>query len=138
MSDYSGSCLCGDVTFRIEGKFDSFYLCHCEYCQKDSGSSNSANLFSHDALLIWMSGEKQVTSFKLTNTRHTKCFCSKCGSALPYIEESTSLIVVPAGSLDVDSQISPNAHIFMASRATWDNLLGDLKKFDGLPKNKIK
>ncbi|HBA58685.1 MAG TPA: aldehyde-activating protein, partial [Alteromonas macleodii] len=28
MNNYKGSCLCGSVTFKIEGDFDSFYLCH--------------------------------------------------------------------------------------------------------------
>ena len=46
MTDYVGSCLCGAVKFEVHGDFDSFYLCHCRYCQKDTGSAHAANLFS--------------------------------------------------------------------------------------------
>ena len=48
---YNGSCLCGDVRFIIEGEFKSFYLCHCNYCRKDTGSAHAANLFSTTAKL---------------------------------------------------------------------------------------
>lgn len=48
---YSGSCLCGEVTFEIEGDFEDFYLCHCERCRKDTGSAHAANLFSSTAKL---------------------------------------------------------------------------------------
>lgn len=37
MADYLGSCLCGAVKFEVQGEFDSFYLCHCQRCQKDIG-----------------------------------------------------------------------------------------------------
>jgi hypothetical protein len=43
------------------------------------------------------------------------------------------LVVVPAGSLDVDVPIKPNGHIFCANRANWDNDLETIKKFDKLP-----
>ena len=53
MTDHVGSCLCGTVRFKVEGEFDSFYLCHCQHCQKDTGSAHAANLFSSSAKLIW-------------------------------------------------------------------------------------
>ncbi|MDF2503046.1 GFA family protein [Clostridium sp.] len=33
---YKGSCLCGEVTFEIEGDFENFFLCHCERCRYHS------------------------------------------------------------------------------------------------------
>ena len=33
MSQYQGSCLCGDVRYVIDGEFESFYLCHCSRCR---------------------------------------------------------------------------------------------------------
>jgi hypothetical protein len=133
MSDYVGSCLCGDVKFEIKGEFDSFYLCHCHHCQKDTGSAHAANLFSQSAELIWRAGADNITSFTLAGARHNKCFCKTCGSALP----STAiegLLVVPAGSLDTEISKVPNAHLFIASKASWDNELESLPTFNKLPK----
>lgn len=128
-----GSCLCGAVQFEINGEFESFFLCHCEHCRKDTGSAHASNLFSTSATLTWVSGQEMVKVFNLPSTRHMKSFCSNCGSAMPSIQMNGKLVVVPAGSLDCDVPITPNAHIFVASKANWDQDLEHIQKLDGLP-----
>src|SRR5690606_14422827 len=107
MTTHSGSCLCAAVGFQIDGDFQSFYLCHCGHCRKDSGSAHSANLFSATARLKWLYGEEKVTRFALAQTRHCRAFCSICGSALPDLQMDGTLLVVPAGSLDSELPIRP-------------------------------
>ena len=130
---YSGSCLCGEVRFEIEGEFERFYLCHCEYCRKDTGSAHAANLFSSSATLKWVSGEEKVRKFNLPSTRHNRCFCGTCGSALPIAQMNGKLLVVPAGSLDSGILIKPSSHIFVSSRASWDHELEKVPTVDGFP-----
>ncbi|MDY0363023.1 MAG: GFA family protein [Desulforegulaceae bacterium] len=133
MSKKTGSCLCGEVTFEIDGDFDSFYLCHCSRCRKDTGSAHGANLFSSSATLEWLSGKDKVRNFTLGSTQHSRSFCSVCGSALPNIQMEGKLLVVPAGSLDCDLSINPTAHIFVSDKANWDNNLHKIPKIDTLP-----
>jgi len=130
---YAGSCLCREVRFQIEGEFERFYLCHCGYCRKDTGSAHAANLLSSAAALKWVSGEDKVRRFNLPATRHSKCFCSTCGSALPFMHLDGELLVVPAGSLDSEILIRPNAHIFWSRRAGWDDALEKAPTVDGFP-----
>lgn len=130
---HSGSCLCGTVRFEVAGDFERFYLCHCTYCRKDSGSAHGANLFSSTATLQWLSGEDKVRVFNLPSTRHRHSFCSICGSALPDIQMNGTLLKVPAGSLDTDIHIRPDAHIFVASKASWDEGLEKVPKVAKLP-----
>jgi hypothetical protein len=130
---HSGSCLCKAVRFEIEGDFEHFYLCHCDYCRKDTGSAHAANLFSSTAVLRWLSGQSKVTRFTLPATRHGRSFCSVCGSALPGLQMNDTLLVVPAGSLDDDVPIRPDAHLFTASRAAWDQALENVPSVAGLP-----
>jgi hypothetical protein len=130
---HAGSCLCGAVRFEIDGEFERFYLCHCEYCRKDSGSAHAANLFSATAVLKWISGEHKVTQFTLPATRHSRSFCSTCGSALPNAQMNGKSLVVPAGSLNTGVAIKPDAHIFVSSRARWDEALEKLPTFAGFP-----
>ncbi len=132
-SKHSGSCLCGAVRFEIAGDFERFYLCHCVYCRKDTGSAHAANLFSSTATLKWLSGEDQVRVFNLPSTRHRNSFCSTCGSALPDLQMDGALLKVPAGSLDTDVRIRPDAHIFFASKARWDEALEKVAKVAKLP-----
>lgn len=132
-ASYSGSCLCGGVRFEVDGDFERFYLCHCQYCQKDTGSAHAANLFSSTAKLRWISGEEQATRFDLPGTRHSKCFCSRCGSALPSVQMDGALLVVPAGSLNTGIPLVPDAHIFAGSRATWDRALETVPVVERFP-----
>ncbi|HEV8331672.1 MAG TPA: GFA family protein [Steroidobacteraceae bacterium] len=130
---HSGSCLCETVRFEVEGAFEHFYLCHCTHCRKDTGSAHAANLFSSTAKLKWVSGEDNVRVFNLPSTRHRHCFCTTCGSALPDLQMNGALLKVPAGSLDSPIRIRPDAHIFCASRASWDDALEEIPKVAKLP-----
>lgn len=133
MSKHSGSCLCGAVRFEVDGEFERFYLCHCEYCRKGTGSAHAANLFSSTATLRWISGEGNVRRFDLPATRHSRSFCNTCGSPLPRLQMNGTLLAVPAGSLDSRVDIRPDAHLFMASKANWDEALETVPKLDRLP-----
>jgi hypothetical protein len=130
---HQGSCLCGAVRFEIEGDFERFFLCHCGRCRKGTGSAHGANLFSSTAKLHWLSGKATVKSFRVPSTRHERSFCSECGAALPSLQMDGALLQVPAGSLDSAIDMRPDAHIFIASRASWEELLADVPEFDELP-----
>lgn len=129
----SGSCQCGGVRFEISGGFDSFFLCHCRRCQKDTGSAHAANLFSGTAAIVWQSGQDRITHYRVPDTRHARSFCSVCGAALPSVQMDGALLVVPAGSLDSEIDARPTAQICFASRAEWVDGLADVPRIDGLP-----
>lgn len=132
MAEYFGSCLCGGVRFVVRGDFDSFYLCHCQHCQKDTGAAYAANLFSPSAQLVWQSGADKVTTFTLPGTQHSKSFCKVCGSALP-CTQMPSLLMVPAGCLDTKLSMTPTAHIFTSSKPEWESGLAGVPDFKKLP-----
>lgn len=132
MSDrHSGACLCGQVRFEIEGEFERFFFCHCERCRKGTGSAHGANLFSSTARLTWLSGQDKVTQYKVPESRHARCFCSICGSALPCA--GIGMLVVPAGSLETPVHTKSTAHIFAASRANWDAGLESVPTYERFP-----
>lgn len=132
--EFIGSCLCGNVEFKISGNFESFFLCHCQRCRKDTGSAHGANLFSQSAEIKWIKGVEKITTFCVPDTRHKRSFCSQCGSSLPSLQMNGELLVAPAGCLDTPIDIKPNAHVFYADRAEWDNDLECVHKLDGLPR----
>nr|WP_319998386.1 GFA family protein [uncultured Draconibacterium sp.] len=131
--EYQGSCLCKGVQFKIIGNFESFYLCHCSYCRKDTGSAHAANLFSTNAKLEWIKRETEISVFQLPESNHAKAFCATCGSALPNLQMGSKLLVVPAGSLDTKLEKRPDAHLFISSKAAWDEALEEIKRFERLP-----
>ncbi len=130
---HQGSCLCGSVKFELSGDFQSFFLCYCSRCQKDSGSAHAANLFAKASTLTWVQGESDVKTYLHPNSMHAKSFCQKCGSALPTIAESINSVVVPAGSLDSPVSIEPTAKIFISSGANWSHNLANVPSYKELP-----
>ena len=133
MGKHVGSCLCGEVRFEIIGDFERFFLCHCGRCRKDTGSAHAANLFSSTAKVHWLAGQAKIKIFQVPSTRHEKRFCAECGSALPSVQNSGALLVVPAGSLDTAIETQPDAHIFVVSGANWDRCLEHVPRIDELP-----
>lgn len=132
-SKHRGSCLCKSVEYAIQGDFESFFLCYCVHCQKDSGSAHAANLFSSSATLNWIKGRENIKTYQLDNTHHAKSFCRNCGSAMPIHDEKLNLLVVPAGSLDTILDVKPDARIFLGSKASWVDKLDDITGFEKLP-----
>jgi hypothetical protein len=52
---------------------------------------------------------------------------------VPTDAKARGLVAVPAGCLDTDVDIKPQAHIFMDSKGNWDERLVDIPAFDGMP-----
>ncbi|WP_172292961.1 GFA family protein [Pseudoruegeria sp. HB172150] len=130
---HRGSCQCGAVRFEIEGEFERFFLCHCSRCRKGSGSSHGAKLFSSTARLTWLSGEDHLRTYRIPAARHQTTFCTNCGAPVPDLRNDGALLMVPAGCLDTPVDFRPLAHIYIASRANWDDHLEDLPAFDERP-----
>ena len=133
LMEYFGSCLCKGIKFKIVGDFESFYLCHCRYCRKDTGSAHAANLFSTSAKIEWLKSETEIKTYQPPKSSHVKAFCANCGSALPNLQMDNKLLVVPAGCLDTELLKIPDAHIFVSNKANWDESLEKVKKFERLP-----
>lgn len=115
-----GSCLCGAVQYEIAGEPTKFYHCHCSRCRKSTGTGHASNLFLQPASLIWLTGESLVRSFKIPEAkRFTRQFCSSCGSPLPRQLKDSDIVIAPAGALDNEPSIRPQARIFWQSRASW-------------------
>lgn len=90
-------------------------------------------MFSTTAKLIWVKEETEIKAFQPSKSNHMKAFCTKCGSALPHLQMEGKLLVVPAGCLDTKLEKRPDAHIFISNKASWDEALEKINKFDGLP-----
>lgn len=133
MNQYKGGCLCGTCCYVISAEAPkAMYLCHCSRCRKETGTVHGATVFFDDAQLLWEKGEDKISYFKLENTRKQRAFCNICGTPLPR-QEGERYVILPAGTLENDTLLQPTAHIFYASRASWEDKLINLKRFDELP-----
>lgn len=133
----TGSCLCGKVTYEIQGPFKIFQYCHCSRCRKFTGSAHSANLFVPPDRFRWLTGEELVGRYELPEANYfATAFCKNCGSSLPWLVQGGRNVVVTAGTLDGDPGIKPKQNVFCASGAEWYEDAGVLLKFTELPSSK--
>ena len=59
--------------------------------------------------------------------------CSRCGSLLCSMVQNGAFAHVTLGTLVDEPLIRPSAHIFTASKASWDLICDDLPQFEALP-----
>ena len=130
----AGSCLCGSVQYEVAGDDSKFYHCHCERCRKATGTGHATNIILRSETVRWTAGEALLKRYKVPEAqRFATVFCSNCGSLMPRVSAEFGIVVIPAGTLDVDPGIRPEARIFEGSRADWSCEGGDLPGFAEYP-----
>lgn len=130
MPSIHGSCLCGGVAFEMTGTPQRATHCHCSRCRKVRGTAHATNLFVVLPEIRFTRGEELLTSYKPPDARtFTHVFCRVCGSSMPRLDESRGIAVVPMGAFDDDPGARPERHIFVESKASWEQISDD-----GLPR----
>ena len=126
-----GSCLCGNVKFRVSGEIKGVGSCHCSQCRKVSGTNGNAVSIVPFDRFAWVAGESGTTSFAFPSgwgvTR-----CDNCGSPLPSSFDGKQFWVL-AGLMDDPLNTEIKRHIFCASRADWDIESTSAKHYDAFP-----
>lgn len=74
-----GSCLCGAISFDVEGELRGILHCHCVNCRKSSGNFVASSGCATDALTIHDPTE-QLRWYDLGYCRYG--FCASCGSRM--------------------------------------------------------
>jgi hypothetical protein len=129
-----GSCLCGAVAFRLEDDPIVARNCHCGRCRKARGAAHGSNLLVSIDGLRFTRGERELASYKVPEARfYTQAFCRICGGKAPRVDAGRGFAIVPMGSLDDDPAIRPSEHIWVGSKAPWDDIHDDLPRYDEAP-----
>jgi len=115
----TGECLCGAVQFAIKDELKDFYQCHCKQCQKLTGSAFASNILTAPGNIEWLKGQHSITAYEHPTRVFSKSFCSICGSGLPFVNKSKTALVIPAGSLNEQPDLTPQANIFTSEEAYW-------------------
>jgi hypothetical protein len=104
-------------------------MCHCSQCRKVSGAASNAVIVVPETDFRWLAGETLGQRYARPSGWQT-VFCRSCGSPLPQKLRGAAAYWVPAGLLDDDPGLRIGAHIFVGSRAPWDEISGSAPRFD--------
>ena len=132
----TGHCLCGNVTYRIDAEPFAQAICHCEDCQRQTGTAFSIVIgVPHDAMTV--EGDS-LAIFDTTGEVHGgathRHFCSNCGSPLfSVVDAQPEVAYIKAGTLDDASWLEPNAEVFTRSALPWSPRLANAATFETMP-----
>jgi len=129
--EVSGSCLCGQVKYKVTDSIRMINNCHCSMCRKVHGAAFGSFMHVDGDGFEWLSGAQLITNYH-TPHQDDRCFCSNCGSSMPMIEDDGN-VIIPAGTLDTDPGIVPLMHIFTGSKAPWHEITDSLPQFKEFP-----
>jgi hypothetical protein len=127
---HSASCLCGAVTWGIDGPLELMSHCHCSRCRKTHGAP-FATYVAAAASDLRLDGASQVVKWE-SSPGFFRCFCRRCGSVVPG-GPVDDRVYVPAGNFTGDPDVRPLAHIFVADKAPWHEISDALPAFDSYP-----
>ena len=126
---HTGGCLCGTVRFEIHGPISNIVYCHCSLCRKAQGSAFATNgvVMAGDFKIV--TGVANLTGYE-SSAGQTKYFCKTCGS--PVISKNAThqdRVRVRLGLIDSVIDERPVAHIFVKSKANWEEITGRLPQY---------
>jgi hypothetical protein len=103
-----------------------------------SGVASNVVLMTGRDNLEWVAGEDQITKFKLPSGWGA-WRCAVCGSPTPMLHPSGGAYWVPAGLLDSDPGVRVAGHIFVGSKAPWDEIAGNTPQhIEGFESKRLK
>ena len=101
-----GRCLCGALTYELEGPFSAMIHCHCSMCRKHHGTGFATFVVGPIAGFRWTSGEGRRGRYQ-SSPNGDRTFCNVCGSAGPTTMPELGIAVAPAASLEGELGIRP-------------------------------
>ena len=104
---YLGSCLCGEVKYKLLSEPKKASNCHCTMCQKQHGSAFAtyASLPKND--LVYISGLSALAEYNSSGSIVRK-FCKVCGSSIEWSGSAQYPDWVSVAIATLDSPYKPN------------------------------
>lgn len=133
MTERTGRCLCGGVSFTLAGEPLAARVCWCRDCQHLAANGTVNLLVAADALAIrgtLAEYRKRADS----GNEVTRQFCPACGTHL-FARSSArpEFRVVRVGNLDEPSSIRPTMNIWSSSAPDWACLDPSLERVEQQP-----
>lgn len=119
---YEGGCTCGDIRYRMEAPPMIVHCCHCHWCQRETGASYALNaMIEADRVTLLQGKPDPVSTPSNSGNGQNICRCPTCRIALwsNYSAAGDKVHFIRVGTLDEAHRLSPDIHIFTASKQPW-------------------
>ena len=122
MTFHSGKCLCGEISYQIDGDPVAAGVCHCKNCQRQAGAAFST-LWGIPKAAIQFTGalpKCYLDGDTASGGQVSRYFCGNCGSALySEVPGQKDILYLKTGTLDDTDSFSPDFHAWCDSKQSW-------------------
>lgn len=127
----TGECFCGSITYEINGPLPKARACHCSRCRKAFNGASSAVCWVAPGTFRWTGGGDNLSTY-MNREGVGLGFCRTCGSTLCGLYRD-DVVCVTLGTMNGDPDIEIGEHIFVGSKAAWDEIGGRAAQFEAFP-----
>lgn len=127
---FDGRCTCGQLRYRLNDTPLFVHCCHCRWCQRESGSAFAVNALIETDRLHTLEGRAESARVDSESGKGQDIVrCPDCRVAVwsHYAGLGDRVAFVRVGTLDEPEAVTPDIHIYTASKLGWVTLP------DGLP-----
>src|SRR5437867_12092764 len=108
----TGGCACGSIRYQLLDKPMFVHCCHCDDCQRLTGSAFVLNAIIETQAIKLLRGKPVAVSVPRENGPHEIYRCPKCQTALwSDYGRKPNLRFVRVGTLDKPGALKPDVHI---------------------------
>lgn len=116
---YTGNCLCGGVSFQIEGELRPIQVCHCQQCRKAQGGPFATVIPVATSDFRLVAGEQLLKSYESSPGKE-RVFCGQCGSPLFSRRQALPNVVrLRAGLINEPLNVGLAWHAYTGSKCNW-------------------
>ncbi|MGI9223893.1 MAG: GFA family protein [Woeseiaceae bacterium] len=133
-TEYEGACHCRKVRYSFAAAPEATFFCHCNDCQRTTGSPFSVELMVSSASFE-VEGELATYTVVGDSGKHVhRRFCPRCGSGI-YLEcdADPGYVFLKAGTLNDAGWVKPDMHIFTVATQPWANVADSLPRHERMP-----
>lgn len=127
-----GSCHCGQISYEAEIDPEEVYVCHCDDCQKITGSAFrwAVSVAAGDFKLL--AGQpKTYVKIAESGAKSYQLFCPECASPIYSTSNGVGVkrINLRVGTARQRNELSPKSQYWCCSALGWVEDLRSVKKF---------
>jgi hypothetical protein len=125
MSEITGHCLCGRISFHYNGDLGPASYCHCDDCRRCTGSAFNVSIrLYRDKLVIINENDLGVYKYIAdSGNEMMRYFCTKCGSPIMTVHPQwPQLVWVKAGIIDQTESIRPAQESWKSRKVPWADI----------------
>lgn len=127
-----GTCLCGEISYQVDGELLFLYNCHCVECRAFSGAAHATN--ASIASSDFQVNDPMGYLTKYSTRGGVRYFCRNCGSSMYSLSKGgEDFPALHVGTIRNPPQKALDANLWTSEKCPWVELAASVASYDAAP-----